>query len=564
MRFGRLSNVSITAKVFLAPGFILCALLILAAVSFTSLQSGKERVRGLSEGAFETFRLAAEVGDTTLAVHTELLRVITLASIESDLSRLASKIKPVAAASERVAASFDQLARHVGADDPAIVKLRPQIEAYRKAMGEVLGVVTTDSGTSMMLMADAEAAFDKLDAGLDGFKAEADKMRQETAAEAITAATRSTSMFLAIVVASVLLSVGVTMLISRAIGRPIAGVTGVMAALADGKVESEIPSRDRGDEIGAMARAVQVFKDNMVPAAELTAAQAAETAARMQRGQRLDALTRDFEAKVGQLVGALSAAAAEMEATAQSMSATAEETNQQSMTVASAAEQASANVQTVATAAEELSSSIAEIGRQVAESTKIAEKAVNDAASTDRTVQALASGAQKIGEVVAIISDIAGQTNLLALNATIEAARAGEHGKGFAVVASEVKALANQTGKATEEIAGQIAQIQETTKQAVEAIRVIGETIGEMSQIATAIAAAIEEQGAATKEIARNVSQAAQGTNEVTSNIAGVKQAAVDTGAAAGRVLEAAGQLSEQSAGLTGEVETFLAGVKAA
>ena len=266
---------------------------------------------------------------------------------------------------------------------------------------------------------------------------------------------------------------------------------------------------------------------------------AAQDAAKVTHARAVEVLTQAFEAKVGEMVGAVASAATEMEATARSMVATAEQTNQQSTTVAVASEQTSVNVQTVATATEELSSSVQEIGRQVARSTLVAGKAVEEAKHTDATVQMLAAGAQKIGEVVTIIHDIAGKTNLLALNATIEAARAGDAGKGFAVVASEVKALANQTGKATEEISSQIVQIQDATRQTVAAIQNIAGTIAEINEIAASIASAVEQQSAATQEISRNVHEAARGPQEVSSNIAGVKQAATDTGAAAGQVLGA-------------------------
>jgi methyl-accepting chemotaxis protein len=348
------------------------------------------------------------------------------------------------------------------------------------------------------------------------------------------------------------------------VSRPISAMTAAMRRLAARDMEAEIVGLGRGDEIGGMADAVQVFKTSMIEADRLAAEQAAEQEVKAKRAATLELLTRGFETKVGQLSASLSSSATEMEATAQSMSSTAEETNQQSLAVASAAEQASTNVQTVAAAAEELSSSIAEIGRQVEQSTRIAGKAVEDAERTDEVVQGLAVGAQKIGDVVKLIQDIAAQTNLLALNATIEAARAGDAGKGFAVVASEVKALATQTGRATEDIAGQIAQIQESTGRAVLAIQGIGATIAEVSQISAAIAAAVQEQGAATQEIARNVQQAAAGTREVTSNIVGVKEAATSTGAAAAQVLGAAGDLARQSDQLSGEVDHFLAGVKAA
>ncbi len=383
--------------------------------------------------------------------------------------------------------------------------------------------------------------------------------------EAMTAMMRSTSTT-TIVVSVVAVAFGglLAWIIGRGIAGPVTAMTAAMRRLAGGDHAVEIPAQGRRDEIGEMAGTVQVFKDNMITAARLAAEQAAENEVKLRRAQKVDELTRGFEEKVGHLVGVLSSAATEMEATAQSMAATAEETNQQSATVASASEQTSANVQTVATATEELSASIQEISRQVAQSTAISGQAVADAQRTNETVQALASGAQKIGDVVKLISDIASQTNLLALNATIEAARAGDAGKGFAVVASEVKSLASQTAKATEEIGGQIAAIQGATSDAVAAIESIAKTIEEINQIATTIAGAVQEQGAATQEISRNVQQAAAGTQEVSSNILTVKDAATSTGAAASQVLSAAGDLSRQSEQLTSEVNGFLADLKAA
>ena len=352
--------------------------------------------------------------------------------------------------------------------------------------------------------------------------------------------------------------------IARSILRPLMGMTAAMSRLACADYTFEIPARGDADEIGDMARAVEVFKRNGIETARLKAEQELERGAKEQRTARIDALTRTFEAKAGELVGQVSSAATELQATAQSMTGTAGQATQQATHVAAAAEQASANVQTVAVAAEELASSITEISRQVAQSAKVAGKAQEEAKRTDDVVQALAEGAQKIGEVVGLINNIAGQTNLLALNATIEAARAGDAGKGFAVVASEVKSLATQTGRATEEIARQITQIQTATRNAVASIRGIGATISEISEIAAAIAAAVEEQGSATQEIARNVQQAAAGTQEVSSNIVGVSQGANDTGAAASQVLGAAGELSRQAEQLRSEVGLYITGVKAA
>lgn len=285
---------------------------------------------------------------------------------------------------------------------------------------------------------------------------------------------------------------------------------------------------------------------------------------RERRQNVLVELIKNFEASSTASLGATTEAAQQVDAMAQRMSVTAEETNRQSLTVSAAAEQASTNVQTVATAAEELSASIAEISRQVAQAAAAAQAAVNEARHTDDTVRGLADAAKKIGEVVELINDIASQTNLLALNATIEAARAGEAGKGFAVVASEVKNLANQTAKATEEIAAQIHSMQTVTSQAVSAIQGIGTQINGINEIATTIAAAIEEQGAATQEIARNVQQASAGTQEVSKNIAGVTETAGETGAAAHKVLDASRLVATQSDTLRTEIVKFLGDVKAA
>ena len=363
---------------------------------------------------------------------------------------------------------------------------------------------------------------------------------------------------------AVLLGLLLSVLISRGIARPVARLTASMGALAEGRLDTVVPARDRGDELGTMARTLEVFRDGMREAATLRGRQAAQAQeAEAVRRAALRELAGGFEAKIGQLVARVAEAAGGLRTTASALEGTARQTDGQSATVASAAEEASANVRTVAVAAEELSASTVEIGRQVAQSASVAGRAVADARRTDQVVRALAEGARQIGEVVGLISSIAGQTNLLALNATIEAARAGESGRGFAVVAGEVKGLAAQTARATGDIARQIAQIQGATNEAVAAIGGIAATIEEVSHIAAAIAAAVEEQGAATREIARNVQEAAQGARMVSETIVGVSTGAQETGRAAGVVLQGAAALSGEAEGLRGEVSRFLAEVRA-
>jgi methyl-accepting chemotaxis protein len=369
---------------------------------------------------------------------------------------------------------------------------------------------------------------------------------------------------LALLVGALVLAACSMLAVSRRVINPLRLIRDAMLKVAEGDLSVEAPFADRQDEIGALAGALGVFKQNAVEKARIEEEQRARHEQATARQQAIENHIAAFEGQMREALEALASASGEMRHTSDDLSTNSAQTNSQVKSAAAASDEASSNVQTVAVASEELSASISEISRQVSHAATIAERAVGETKQTDATVQSLAETAGRIGEVVKLISDIASQTNLLALNATIEAARAGDAGKGFAVVASEVKSLANQTAKATEEIAAQIAAIQKVTQDAVTAIKEIGGTIGEVSAVATSIAGAVEEQGAATQEITRNTLQAAQRTKDVSETIGGVTAGADATGEAAQKVKSAAEALGARAEQLRSQVNGFLAEMRAA
>jgi len=561
----RMLSRRIAYKVLAAVLTLVTAAVLVGSIGLLSLSESNRRladmygqelvsIEGLDDAKSALYRIRGDVLEYVLS-DREQTRKALRSEIDEQRGRIGKRI-----AEFRSTRLSDGEARLLTAFETATRSYMQVVE------GKVLPLVDSGDkeGAERIARGDAVEVFRDAREGVNGLMEEILKRAGQRMKNSEADHGTSVLIIVCALLGTMLVGGGVVFGLSRSVSRPIQGMSRAMGALSGGDLSVEIPAMGRADEIGEMAESMGRFKQALIDKTRADALAAEEAKTKGQRVVVLDRLMSDFESSVGGMVQSLEAAATEMEATARSMSATAEQTNNQSGMVAHSAEETTANVQTVASATEELATSAREIGSRATESSRIAAQAVADVRRTDATVQALATAAQRIGEVVKLISDIAGQTNLLALNATIEAARAGEAGRGFAVVASEVKSLAEQTARATDEIAAQIQGIQSSTTEAVGAIGSISGTIEQVHAIATAIAAAVEEQQAATQEIARNVAQAAHGTQAVSHNIVQVQQAATATGGAASQVLASAGELAKGSAGLSQEVNKFLAGVRAA
>jgi len=561
----RIANMSIRNKIVLSFAVIL---LLLAGLGGTALQRSANmaaQVEDITGNSVTSLIYLDEMRSSAMRMRVATLRELLYGANKIARDGVAAQLPSLIKTYTENDANYARLV-DPGEEARLYAEVKLAWDSYADGVKRLQALLDADSLAEAKALHASEltASADRLDAAVTvelGFNIQQARDAGAEVARGFASERLVVLGFIAVAVLAALLTGG---MLVRGIVTPIRALTAAMHHLAARDLVVEIPLTDRADEVGRMAGAVQVFKDGMLTADRLAAEQQAERTARAERATRLERTVAGFEVSVRDLVGQLAAGATALEATARGMTETAARTGAQASHVAAAAEQAGAGVQTAATAAEELSASITEISRQVAQSAKIAARAVGDAQRSNALVAALADSADKIGNVVGLITSIAGQTNLLALNATIEAARAGDAGKGFAVVASEVKNLANQTGRATEEIGAQITQIQGATKEAVAAIRGIATTIEEVSSIATSIAAAVEQQGAATAEIARNVHQTAGAAREVGSSIGSVGEAANDTGAAANEVLNAAGALARQAARLTGDVEGFVADVRAA
>ncbi|SDM57735.1 methyl-accepting chemotaxis sensory transducer with TarH sensor [Methylobacterium phyllostachyos] len=450
-------------------------------------------------------------------------------------------------------------------EEQLIAAVKPQLERNANIVHDLssalkaqnTAAIATAKAALLQAMAPTMAGVSKL-TDLQVREANAEFGRAESLTEIL-----KTLLLAALIGAVAAVAYGVWVILVR-VTRPIEQTTATMERVAAGDLDTQVVGAERSDEIGAMAKALEVFREALLAKHSADEASARDLTEKARRVEVLDKATQAFRSQVGRMTQTLMSAADEMQATARSMSGNADQTAAQSATVSSAAEQTSSNVQTVAAASEELSASIGEINSQIMRSAEMAERAAASANETNALVLGLAEGAERIGAVIGLISGIAAQTNLLALNATIEAARAGEAGRGFAVVAAEVKELAGQTAKATETISGQVNAIQGETARAVDAIQAIAATVLDLRTIAVGVAAAMEEQGTVTQEIVRSASEAAGGTQAVTVNIGAVTHAAAETGIAANQVLNAATELSRQSDGLSSAVAEYLATVQAA
>jgi methyl-accepting chemotaxis protein len=497
--------------------------------------------------AFQLLAVTTDAGNAKLfaqAVESRKEFESRMVEVLKDLPEKAAAIAPVNANSQKAFAACDPVLQYAAKAATADDKLK----AAARLKSECLPLA--ESAIAMQI---------KL---VDSLLADAGKASDQMTVEA------NSTIHLLFIASGVGLLLGLAIALwigIKGLARPIADLKAVMEAFARNELKADVPGIERRDELGDMARTVEVFKTNAIEVERLkTGLEATEKRAAEQRKVDMKKLADDFEGAVGEIIETVSSASTELEASASTLTATAVRSQELTTMVAAASEEASTNVQSVASATEEMASSVNEISRQVQASARMANEAVDQARKTNDRVSELSKAASRIGDVVELINNIAGQTNLLALNATIEAARAGEAGRGFAVVASEVKALAEQTAKATGEIGQQITGIQAATQESVNAIKEISGTIEKLSEISSTIAAAVEEQGAATQEISRNVQQAAQGTQQVSSNITDVQRGASETGSASSQVLSAAQSLSSDSNRLKLEVGKFLNSVRAA
>ena len=562
-----IKNISLSWKVQIAPALLVLVLLGVGAYALMALRSNQAAVDALISGPVRQSEIANDLTNTAWIAHAKLYRLAAIAANEKDEKKIAAFAKETSAAAAKIPDALKAVEDAQGElKSEAFAKLKVAVAGYLKQSKNAIEMADGDTGSALMFIKGAERNFAEIEKLTDDLIARSSDSKDREIARAGMKLEEQQWTLTAVLLAVAFAGIVVSFLIGRNISRPVVAMSRAMRELAAGNFDVQLPGLERGDEVGQMAHAVQDFKVQAVAKAERETAEREEKNRELAAARRseLHSLAERFETAVGNIIENVGSASNELEHSAVILSRSSAATQELSTVVAAASEETSSNVQSVASSTEEMAGSINEIGRQVMDSNRIANEAVDQAQKTDARIAELSLAASRIGDVTKLITTIAEQTNLLALNATIEAARAGDAGRGFAVVAQEVKALAAQTARATSEISTQIAGMQAATQDSVLAIKEISGTIGRVSEIAAAIAAAIEEQGAATQEIARNVQQAAIGSTQVATSIADVNRGAADTGSASSQVLSSAQLLSNENKRLKSEVAKFLATVRAA
>lgn len=565
--FGWIKNVGLSWKVQLAPALLVLVLISVGGYALLALRSNQAAVDALVSGSVHQSELANDLTITVWISHAKLYRLAATAANETDEKKVAAVAKEASGAAAKISDAVKAVEAAQGdSKSERMEKLKAAVAGYLKQSKSAIEMADGDPGSALMFIKGAERNFAEIEKLTDDLIIRSSESKDREIARAGMRLEQQQLTLTCVLLVVAFAGIIVSCLIGRSISRPVVAMSKAMRELAVGNFDVQLPGLDRRDEVGQMAHAIQEFKIQAIAKAERETSEREERNRELAMARRteLHNLAESFEAAVGKIIEKVGSASSELESSAVILTKSSAATQELSTVVAGASEETSANVQSVAAATEQMAGSISEIGRQVAESNRIANEAVSQAEKTDARIAELSQAAGRIGDVTQLITTIAEQTNLLALNATIEAARAGEAGRGFAVVAQEVKALAAQTAKATSEISTQIGGMQTATQDSVLAIKEISGTIGRISEIAAAIAAAIEEQGAATQEIARNVQQAAVGSTQVANNIANVNRGAGDTGSASSQVLSSAQLLSDENKRLKAEVVKFLATVRAA
>ena len=562
-----LANVSIRAKITAVVAFLLLATTGMGLLAVRNMRAIDASTADITTNWLPSVRVLGELRAGVIT-YRNVIREHLLSETAEEKAATEKVLATVVESNAKLRQSYERLI--TSPEERALYNDWVQLwERYKKGTEEVIALSRKSVGKPPHEAHELNAkTVNKIGVEADGVLKKSIELKNAGADKAGSEAADNYAFAFWVVVAitgiATIVGIAIGFYLIRDVSRGIASIVAPMQALGGGDLTAQVPHQGEKTEIGSMADSLQVFKQALIAKKAADEAAARDAEAKIERGRRVDGITREFEAMIGEIVNTVSSASAQLESSAGTLTATAGRSRELTTVVAAASEEASTNVQSVASATEELTSSVNEISRQVQESARMASGAVNEARKTNDRVSELSKAAARIGDVVELINTIAGQTNLLALNATIEAARAGEAGRGFAVVASEVKALAEQTAKATGEIGQQIGGIQAATQESVNAIKEISGTIEKLSEISSTIAAAVEEQGAATQEISRNVQQAAHGTMQVSSNITDVQRGANETGSASSLVLSAAQSLSGESNRLKLEVGKFLNSVRAA